>query len=102
MGKHTTDGTDWRWLVSFLFWTVLICYVAYYSVTFLFFPREYYATKYAVGIAKVTIMDKPHDCEFDAVPYGKKYCHYEKLVETEKDATGKVTEVYITWQKVQE
>jgi hypothetical protein len=39
------------------------------------------AEQYHVTKNRVYITPKPHDCEFEAVPYGKKYCHYEKHID---------------------
>jgi hypothetical protein len=35
---------------------------------------------YHVEPSIVHVDYKPHDCEFDAAPLGKKYCHYEQHV----------------------
>jgi hypothetical protein len=48
--------------------------------------KHYYAIYYTVPESQVYIEDKPHNCEFDAVPYGKKYCHYDKVVSQERVA----------------
>jgi len=58
--------------------------------------ESFAAMKYSVHFDHVHTQDKPHDCEFEAAPLGKKYCAYVK-----KDA--KVGgEVYITWDRVDE
>jgi hypothetical protein len=61
-----------------------------------------YTAKYSLPEAKVYVQPKPHDCEWGKAPIGKKYCHFEKLVTPEKDDHGKVTEVYVSWQKVED
>jgi len=42
--------------------------------------RLIYATEYRLPSQKVTIDKKPHDCEYNAAPYGNKYCHYEVTI----------------------
>lgn len=61
-----------------------------------------YAMRYELPDNKVVIERQPHDCEWDSAPIGSKHCHYEKIVQTETDQNGKVTAVYVNWQKVQD
>ncbi len=44
-------------------------------------PVEFYPDLSIAAVKKVPLVvdPKPHDCEFNAVPYGAKYCHYEKF-----------------------
>ena len=59
-----------------------------------------YAIKYEVPKDKVYVESEPHDCEWGKAPLGNKYCHFEKVVATDKDEHGKVTAVYVSWNKV--
>ena len=61
-----------------------------------------YAEKYEVPENKVYIETKPHDCEWGKAPLGNKYCHFEKTVHTDTDSHGKVTAVYVSWEKIQD
>ena len=61
-----------------------------------------YAVKYGLPDSKVSIEPKPHDCEWGKAPIGSKYCHFEKIVLTAKNERGKVTAVYVNWEKVQD
>ena len=61
-----------------------------------------YAAKYELPDDKVYVQSKPHDCEWGKAPIGNKYCHFEKSVITDKDSHGKVTAVYVNWEKVQD
>ena len=61
-----------------------------------------YTMKYALADEEVIIDRKPHDCEWETAPLGAKHCHYEKVVQTDTDQHGKVTAVYVSWQKVQD
>jgi hypothetical protein len=58
-----------------------------------------YAAKYNLPNDKVYIEPKPHDCEWDKAAIGNKYCHFEKTVLTEKNSQGKVTAVYVNWER---
>ena len=61
-----------------------------------------YTMEYNLPDDKVIIERKPYDCEWGTAPLGAKHCHYEKAVQTETDQQGKVTAVYVSWQKVQD
>jgi hypothetical protein len=61
-----------------------------------------YASKYGLPDNKVFVQSKPHDCEWGKAPIGSKYCHFEKIVLTDKNEQGKVTAVYVNWEKVQD
>ncbi len=61
-----------------------------------------YAAKYEVSDDKVYVESKPHDCEWDKAPIGKKYCHFNSVILTDKNEHGKVTAVYVHWEKVQD
>jgi hypothetical protein len=37
---------------------------------------------------KITVQNKPHDCEFMSAPIGRKNCHYESVVEKVEWATS--------------
>jgi hypothetical protein len=64
--------------------------------------RYGYAEKYHVNLTKVSVDPKPHDCEWGKAPIGSKYCHFEKIVLTDKNEHSEVTAVYVKWEKVQD
>ena len=54
-----------------------------------------YAEKYHIPLSKVYVDPRPHDCEWDKAPIGSKYCHFEKVISTDKNEHGTVTAVYV-------
>jgi hypothetical protein len=60
------------------------------------------ANEYHISKDKVFIEPKPHGCDFNDSPLGNKHCHYERKEEAAKDEQGRVTFVYVYWNKVQE
>lgn len=42
------------------------------------FARQWYGSRYGVPASQVRIETKPHNCDWDFAPLGKKGCHYEK------------------------
>lgn len=62
----------------------------------------WYASEYNVDSSHVFVEAKPHDCDFQRAPLGNKECHFERSVTTDKDNNGKVTNVYMNWEKVDE
>lgn len=92
---------------------VLICFAFFFSVIVPLAVQEGamwlapeskfgYAAKYELADDKVFVQSKPHDCEWGKAPIGSKYCHFEKIVLTDKNEHGKVTAVYVNWEKVQD
>jgi len=63
--------------------------------------RTGYAMKYEAEEKNVFIEPRPHDCEWDKAPIGNKYCHFDKIVQTNTNQNGK-KEVYVNWRKVNE
>lgn len=61
-----------------------------------------YSMKYGVDDKHVYVEPKPHDCEWGKAPIGNKYCHFDRVVTTDKDRNGKITAVYVNWEKVEE
>lgn len=83
-----------------------------------------YSIQYGVPDSSVTILKKPHTCDFLSAPIGEKGCHYEPdvtAVRTGTDRVGKAivsfddgvtwvddcvpptkTNVRVTWKKVDE
>ena len=58
-----------------------------------FFPESYYEHQGKHVFAE----KKPHDCEFDSVPYGDKHCHYARvLIENENHS------VIINWKRIED
>ena len=61
-----------------------------------------YAAEYSVDKSHVFIEKEPTDCDWGHAPIGNKDCHYDKTVLTTKNDNGRVTDVYVGWNKVQE
>jgi hypothetical protein len=61
-----------------------------------------YATEYSVDQSHVFIEKKPTDCDWGHAPIGSKDCHYDKAVAPSKNENGRVTDVYVGWNKVPE
>jgi hypothetical protein len=60
-----------------------------------------YSWKYSVPRSHVYVDKKAADCDWSYAPIGDKDCHYDNLVEPLMNAQGKVTDVYVMWQKVE-
>jgi hypothetical protein len=66
-------------------------------------PDKYaYALEYSVDSENVFVEKKPKTCDWEHAPMGDKGCHFNKVVTTQKDQTGKVTSVYVSWEKVED
>jgi hypothetical protein len=61
-----------------------------------------YGLMYHVSMSHVSVDKQPADCEWEHAPLGEKGCHYAKEVTPSRNGTGQVTEVYVTWYKVQD
>jgi hypothetical protein len=62
--------------------------------------KGYYALRNHVEPDRVTIMPKPHDCDFSKAPLGDKECHYESVVTKSRDKQGDY--VIVDWRRVSE
>jgi hypothetical protein len=69
------------WIVPFI-WALFWCSDAVWH------SKLRYSLQYNVNLSKVTIDDKPHDCEFLTAPLGEKHCDYETSVSTIRWATS--------------
>jgi hypothetical protein len=61
-----------------------------------------YSWKYSVPFSSVHVDRQPKDCEWSHAPIGEKDCHYRKDVETVRNDSGRITDIWITWKKVPE
>ena len=59
----------------------------------------YYGLEYSIDSSQVHFNKEPTDCDWEHAPIGNKDCHYEKQVYPVNNATGTVTDVYVTWAK---
>ena len=88
-----------------LFWifAVGIGYVGYqvYYAVFASYPEKL-AHEYGIPESQVVIQPKPHGCDFADAPLGDKHCHYERKKEIAKDEHGRVTSVYVYWNKIED
>src|SRR5215469_8169682 len=58
-----------------------------------------YAIEYNTASDHVSIVSKPHDCEWGHAPIGNKACHYEKRIEPLQPTSGQPY-VFVTWEKI--
>ncbi len=65
-------------------------------------PKAWYEVEYQVSADHIFIDPKPHDCEFLKAPIGNKYCHFEKIVTVAPEGSDNPTDVYVTWEKVED
>jgi hypothetical protein len=88
-------------LVRLVFIIVAI-YVVWYWIT----PeKERIALKYMISKDAVVVEPKPHGCAFDDAPLGDKHCHYERIVDVQREcpqAGCRATGVYVHWERVEE
>ena len=78
---------------AFLIWLITPNSVRYPSL---------YSWKYSVPFSSVHVDRQPKDCEWSHAPIGDKDCHYKKDVETVRNDSGRITDIWITWKKVPE
>ena len=86
------------------FWVVLAVIV---YVLFLLFASDQtkLSNEYKVPEDHIFMQPKPHGCDFDDAPLGNKHCHFEKKVDVVRACPGpncRVTDVYVSWNKVDE
>jgi len=67
-----------------------------------FWPKAWYEVRYSVSADHVFIDPMPHDCEFMKSPIGDKECHFKKVVTVVPENSANPTDVYVTWEKVEE
>jgi hypothetical protein len=78
---------------------------AYYANYYLQSDADRAASDYNVPADKVTVEPKPHGCEYNDAPLGEKHCHFEKVVDVDRECDHpncKVRAVYVSWRKVSE
>jgi len=64
-------------------------------------PDKYsYGFTYSVDSHNVFVDKKPTNCDWGHSPLGEKGCHYKKIVAPQKNDQGKVTSVYVTWERI--
>jgi hypothetical protein len=75
-----------RQSLAILFFTILKWMLGMLLLAFILWwalPVDWrikYAAEYAVGIGKIAMEQKPHNCDWDSAPLGSKHCHYEPVV----------------------
>ncbi len=65
--------------------------------------------KYPIAYSLIDNVDRKHvyftkepeDCNWGHAPMGDKGCHYRKQVIESKDPNGRINDVFIEWEKVQ-
>ena len=96
---------DWLFSVIFasIFLFMVLPYVVEEGAMWLAPESRFgYAQKYGIRESNVYVQTKPHGCDFEDAPLGNKHCHFKKTLLTDKDSKGKVTAVYVNWDKVQD
>jgi hypothetical protein len=58
--------------------------------------------RYNVSWQNVHIDKTPRDCDWMYAPLGEKACHYEPEDHSVPDFNNRITEVYVSWRKVQD
>jgi hypothetical protein len=97
---HLPPETDpwWQQALGWAIPTLLLGYVAW--ALFMFGPAAvWYSLKYDVRVDDVMAISSASDCDFLRSPIGYKGCHYERTVESCKDA-GEPRRVLLGWTKV--
>jgi hypothetical protein len=61
-----------------------------------------YGTIYKVNVSHVHIDKEPTDCDWGHAPIGDKDCHYKKHVYPGRNNEGRVTDVYVVWDKLRD
>ncbi len=84
----------WLFVINpiWLVWTWIPCRVKYPLV---------YAPIYHVGVDQVHALQQPTDCDWWHAPLGDKGCRYKKQVLTKRNEAGRVTDILVTWEKLQ-
>jgi hypothetical protein len=74
-------------VLGYGFWIVLVLVVLGWHTDYAVKAR--YAMKYDTSTDKVTLEDKPINCDFWTAPMGNKGCHYDRqaLVNDDKQVT---------------
>ena len=83
-------------------WMGALFFGMYWMGYFLTPEKQHLAEKYQVSQDAVFIAPKPRGCDSKDAPVGNKHCHYDRKEEAIRDDRGKVTAVYVTWDKMQE
>jgi hypothetical protein len=65
-------------------------------------PVVRYALQYDVPKERVYLQKKPTACDWGTAPLGNKHCHYKKQIEPMSNERGLVTDVYVSWNKIEE
>jgi hypothetical protein len=93
-----------RGIAKFVFtWIAVLVVVAIAGVLLYYIfasDKQKLSDTSGVSESQIILDPKPHGCDFDDAPLGNKHCHCEKVVTPEKDSSGKVTAVYVYWNKV--
>ncbi len=76
-------GNQHTW-VSSVFWVWIAWSVFSFVQDSVWESKFRYATYYGVTNEQVTLLKKPHDCDFLKAPVGSKECHFDKVVEVTK------------------
>ncbi|MFZ0416719.1 MAG: hypothetical protein WAM04_01330 [Candidatus Sulfotelmatobacter sp.] len=82
---------------------VLLLIVLLPAFAWLVAPDKYsYGFTYSVDSKNVFVEKKPANCDWGHSPLGGKSCHYKKIVTPQKNDQGKVTSVYVTWERIED
>jgi hypothetical protein len=74
----------------------------YWGASYLMPTKYKFAMQNFVRPDKVSVADKPHDCNWDVAPLGNKYCHYEEVPIINHDQSGNIESIYVSWSKIRE
>jgi len=91
--------TEYAYLLIVLLSVAALLGGLFWSVAPILSEQYWYSFTNHVPRARVFVSQRPTDCYTDRAPTGSKKCHYEKVVDVGKDASGN-TQVTVHWQKV--
>jgi hypothetical protein len=84
---------------------MLIGGVAVVIVEYFKSDQDKIAEQYHVSSLIVTVEPKPYGCGYNDAPLGDKHCHFEKVVDVDRECAQpncKIRAVYVSWRKVSE
>jgi hypothetical protein len=90
--------------IIFIFWVAVVLGVIWWMLPSSLTDPINYQVQYDVSRDHLFLTPMPHDCDFDKAPLGNKECHFKKVVtvgHNDANLPYKVTDVYISWEKVQ-
>jgi hypothetical protein len=94
-------SSRWKNALWTIWWAFGALWLIFIFLDVLWFgpAAVWYAAVYGASVSNVMVVSRPSDCNFLRAPIGDKGCHYERTVESWKDA-GEPRRVLLGWTKV--